>query len=46
VPHKKFPTFNEKKIKNILRDDNSLIVDIKGVIKNKKIKDNYNYWSL
>lgn len=46
VPHKKFSKFNEKKIKNILRNKESLIIDIKGVINNKKIKDNYNYWSL
>ena len=46
VPHKKFPTFNEKKIRNILRNEKSLIMDIKGVITDKKIRNNFNYWSL
>tara|TARA_Y100000294_G_scaffold173334_1_gene189341 strand:- start:1299 stop:1499 length:201 start_codon:yes stop_codon:yes gene_type:complete len=46
VPHKIFSTFNEKKIKNILKNEKSLIMDIKGVIVNKKIRKNFNYWSL
>lgn len=46
VPHKIFSSFNEKKIKNILRNEKSLIMDIKGVIINKKIRKNFNYWSL
>lgn len=47
VPHKKFSKFNFKKVDNILINrKKSLVMDIKGVITDKKIKNTFNYWSL
>ena len=47
VPHKKFSKFNFKKVNNILiNKKKSLVMDIKGTITDKKIKNTFNYWSL
>ena len=47
VPHKKFSKFNFKKVNNILINrKKSLVMDIKGAITDKKIKNTFNYWSL
>ena len=47
VPHKKFSRFNFKKVNNILiNKKKNLIMDIKGTITDKKIKNTFNYWSL
>lgn len=45
VPHKKFLKFNFSKVRKIL-NKNGLIFDIRGAFKDKKIKENFDYWSL
>lgn len=45
VPHDEFLKFNYSKLKKIL-NKNGLIFDIRGILKDKKIKENFDYWSL
>ena len=45
VPHRKFLKFNYFKMKKILNKEGA-IFDIRGVLKDKKIKRNFDYWSL
>ena len=46
VPHTQFLKFNYHKLKKILRNQSSIVIDIKGILKDKKIKENFDYWSL
>lgn len=45
VPHKEFKFNNFETMKRKL-NKNGILVDIKGILKNKKIKKNFDYWSL
>ena len=45
VPHSEFLKFNYNKLKKILIK-NALIFDIRGILKDKKIKEKFDYWSL
>ena len=45
VPHREFLKFNYFKMKKILNKEGA-IFDIRGVLKDKKIKRNFEYWSL
>lgn len=45
VPHREFLKFNYFKMKKILNKEGA-IFDIRGVLKDKKIKRNFDYWSL
>ena len=45
VPHKEFKFNNFETMKRRL-NKNGILVDIKGILKNKKIKKNFDYWSL
>ena len=46
VPHKEFLKLNYNHLKKILKNKNSIIIDIKSIFYKKKIRSNYNYWSL
>lgn len=46
VPHTQFLKFNYHKLKKILCNQSSIVIDIKGILKDKKIKENFDYWSL
>ena len=46
VPHTQFLKFNYHKLKKILRNQSSIVIDIKGILKDKKIKENFDYWTL
>ena len=45
VPHKEFKFNNFETMKRRL-NKNGILVDIKNILKNKKIKKNFDYWSL
>jgi len=46
VSHKEFLRLNYKKIKNILKNENSIFMDIKSIFNDKRIKNKFDYWSL
>jgi UDP-N-acetyl-D-galactosamine dehydrogenase len=46
VPHKEFLKLNYNHLKKMLKNKNSIIIDIKSIFYKKKIRSNYNYWSL
>ena len=46
VSHNNFLKLNYTKIKNILKNKNSIVMDVKSILKDKKIKNKLNYWSL
>jgi UDP-N-acetyl-D-galactosamine dehydrogenase len=46
VSHKEFLKLNYNSLKRILKNKNSIIIDIKSILYKKKIRNNYNYWSL
>jgi UDP-N-acetyl-D-galactosamine dehydrogenase len=46
VSHKEFLKLNYTKIKNMLKNENSIIMDVKSIFNNKRIKKNFDYWSL
>ena len=46
VSHKEFLKLNYTKIKNILKNENSIIMDVKSIFNDKRIKKNFDYWSL
>ncbi len=45
VPHREFLNFNYRKINSLL-NRNGTLIDIKGIIKDKRIKKEFDYWSL
>ena len=45
VPHKEFLKFNFQKISQLL-NHKGILIDIKGILKSKIIKKNFDYWSL
>lgn len=46
VSHKEFFKLNYKKINNMLKNENSIIMDVKSIFNDKRIKNKFNYWSL
>ena len=46
VSHKEFLRLDYSKIKNMLKNENSIIMDVKSIFNDKRIKKNFDYWSL
>jgi UDP-N-acetyl-D-galactosamine dehydrogenase len=46
VAHNNFLKLNYNKITKMLKNKNSIVIDIKSILKNKNIKNKLNYWSL
>jgi UDP-N-acetyl-D-galactosamine dehydrogenase len=46
VSHSNFLKLNYTKIKNMLKNKNSIVMDVKSILKDKRIKNKFNYWSL
>ena len=46
VPHKEFLKLNYSKIKNMLKNENSIVMDVKSIFNDKRIKNKFDYWSL
>jgi len=46
VPHKEFLKLNYSKIKNMLKNENSIVMDVKFIFNDKRIKNKFDYWSL
>jgi UDP-N-acetyl-D-galactosamine dehydrogenase len=46
VPHKEFMKLNYTKIKNMLKNENSIVMDVKSIFNDKRIKNKFDYWSL
>jgi UDP-N-acetyl-D-galactosamine dehydrogenase len=46
VSHKEFLKLNYTKIKNMLKNENSIILDVKSIFNDKRIKNKFDYWSL
>ena len=46
VSHKEFLKLNYKKIKKMLKNENSIIMDVKSIFNDKRIKNKFDYWSL
>ena len=46
VAHKQFIKLSYTKIKNMLKNENSIIMDVKSIFNDKRIKNKFDYWSL
>jgi UDP-N-acetyl-D-galactosamine dehydrogenase len=46
VSHKEFLKLNYNKIKNMLKNENSIVMDVKSIFNDKRIKNKFDYWSL
>ena len=46
VPHKEFFKLNYSQLKKMLKNKNSIIMDVKSIFYKKKIRSDFNYWSL
>jgi UDP-N-acetyl-D-galactosamine dehydrogenase len=46
VSHEEFLRLSYKKIKNMLKSENSIVMDIKSIFNDKRIKNKFDYWSL
>jgi UDP-N-acetyl-D-galactosamine dehydrogenase len=46
VSHKEFLKLNYTKIKNMLKNQNSILMDVKSIFNDKRIKNKFDYWSL
>jgi len=46
VSHKEFLRLDYSKIKNMLKNKNSIVMDIKSIFNDKRIKSKFDYWSL
>ena len=46
VSHKEFLKLNYTKIKNMLKNENSIVMDVKSIFNDKQIKNKFDYWSL
>jgi len=46
VSHKEFLGLSYNKIKKMLNNQNSIVMDVKSIFNDKRIKSNFNYWSL
>jgi UDP-N-acetyl-D-galactosamine dehydrogenase len=46
VSHKEFLKLNYTKIKNMLKNEKSIIMDVKSIFNDKRIKNKFDYWSL
>jgi UDP-N-acetyl-D-galactosamine dehydrogenase len=46
VSHKEFLKLNYIKIKSMLKNKNSIVMDVKSIFNDKRIKNKFDYWSL
>jgi len=46
VSHKEFLKLNYTKINNMLKNENSIVMDVKSIFDDKRIKNKFDYWSL
>jgi UDP-N-acetyl-D-galactosamine dehydrogenase len=46
VSHKEFLKLKISDLKNILRSKNSILMDVKSIFRDDKIKNSFDYWSL
>ena len=46
VSHKEFLKLNYNKIKNMLKNENSIVMDVKSIFNDNRIKNKFDYWSL
>jgi len=46
VSHKEFLKLNYTKINNMLKNENSIVMDVKSIFNDKRIKNKFDYWSL
>jgi UDP-N-acetyl-D-galactosamine dehydrogenase len=46
VSHKEFLKLNYSKIHNMLKNENSIIMDVKSILNDKRLKNKFDYWSL
>jgi len=46
VSHKEYLRLDYSKIKNMLKNENSIIMDVKSIFNDKRIKKNFDYWSV
>ena len=46
VSHKEFFKLNYTKIKNMLKNENAIIMDVKSIFNDERIKNKFDYWSL
>jgi UDP-N-acetyl-D-galactosamine dehydrogenase len=46
VSHKEFLKLKISDLKNILRNKNSILMDVKSIFRDDKIKNSFDYWSL
>jgi UDP-N-acetyl-D-galactosamine dehydrogenase len=46
VSHKEFLKLNYIKMKKMLKNENSIIMDVKSIFNDKRIKNKFDYWSL
>ena len=46
VSHKEFLKLNYIKIKKMLKNENSIIMDVKSIFNDKRVKNKFDYWSL
>ena len=46
VSHKEFLRLNYSKIRNMLKNENSIVMDVKSIFNDKRIKNKFDYWSL
>jgi UDP-N-acetyl-D-galactosamine dehydrogenase len=46
VPHNEFLKLNYNQLKKMLKNKNSIIIDVKSIFYKKKISKDFNYWSL
>ena len=46
VSHKEFLRLNYTKINGMLKNENSIVMDIKSIFNDKRIKNKFDYWSL
>ncbi len=46
VSHKEFLRLNYNKLKNMLKNQNSIVIDVKSIFNDERIKNEFDYWSL
>jgi UDP-N-acetyl-D-galactosamine dehydrogenase len=46
VSHKEFLKLDYTKIKNMLKNENSIVIDVKSILSDKRVKNKFDYWSL
>ena len=46
VSHREFLKLNYNQLKKMLKKEDSIIIDVKSILNDKRIKNNFDYWSL